>query len=404
MASYGYEAIDRTGKTVKGSVQADDQDKARADLRGQGLTVVTMTEQSALNKDINIQFKRKPSARDLSVFCNQFVAMNRAGVSILDSLRMLADATENVMLKEAIEGVRVSTEKGETLASSMEQYPKVFPSIMIHMVAAGEASGSLDVSLQRVGKQFETTSKTQALVKKAMIYPIVVLLVAIAVVIVMLVVVIPRYAEMFADLGSDLPGITKAVMRMSEFIQARWWLILIVVAALVTFFKSWSKTLSGQHALGKLAMMIPAVKNMVVKSASAQMARTLSTLIGSGVPLVEGVGITSTIMSNIWFKEALEDAKAQIMVGKPLSAPLEDCGLFPPMVYYMVRIGEETGNTEDMLDKLADYYEEEVEMAVASLMAAMEPMIIIVLAGVVGVLIGACMAPMLKMYQDLGNL
>ncbi len=404
MASYGYEAIDRTGKTVKGSVQADDQDKARADLRGQGLTVMTLTEQGALNRDINIQFKRKPSARDLSVFCNQFVAMNRAGVSILDSLRMLADATENVMLKEAIEGVRVSTEKGETLANSMEQYPKVFPSIMVHMVAAGEASGSLDVSLQRVGKQFETTSKTQALVKKALIYPIVVLVVAIAVVIVMLVVVIPRYAEMFADLGSDLPGITKAVMRMSEFIQARWWLIAIIVAALVVFFKTWSKTLSGQHALGKLAMLIPAAKNMVVKSASAQMARTLSTLIGSGVPLVEGVGITSTIMTNIWFKEALEDAKAQIMVGKPLSAPLEDCGLFPPMVYYMVRIGEETGNTEDMLDKLADYYEEEVEMAVASLMAAMEPMIIILLAGVVGVLIGACMAPMLKMYQDLGNL
>ena len=404
MASYGYEAIDRAGKTVKGSIQADDQDKARVELRAQGLTVMTLSEQGALNKDINIQFKKKPSARDLSVFCNQFVAMNRAGVSILDSLRMLADATENVMLKEAIEGVRVSTEKGETLASSMEQYPKVFPSIMIHMVAAGEASGSLDVSLQRVGKQFETTSKTQALVKKAMIYPIVVLIVALAVVVVMLVVVIPRYAEMFADMGSDLPGITKAVMRMSEFIQARWWLILIIVAALVVFFKSWSKTLSGQHALGKLAMMIPAVKNMVVKSASAQMARTLSTLIGSGVPLVEGVGITSTIMSNIWFKEALEDAKAQIMVGKPLSAPLEDCGLFPPMVYYMVRIGEETGNTEDMLDKLADYYEEEVEMAVASLMAAMEPMIIIVLALVVGVLIGACMAPMLKMYEELGNL
>ena len=404
MASYGYEAIDRAGKTVKGSVQADDQDKARADLRAQGLTVMTLVEQGALNKDINIQFKKKPSARDLSVFCNQFVAMNRAGVSILDSLRMLADATENVMLKEAIEGVRVSTEKGETLAASMEQYPKVFPSIMVHMVAAGEASGSLDVSLQRVGKQFETTSKTQALVKKAMIYPIVVLIVALAVVVVMLVVVIPRYAEMFADMGSDLPGITKAVMRMSEFIQARWWLIVIIVVALIVFFKSWSKTLSGQHALGKLAMSIPAIKNMVVKSASAQMARTLSTLIGSGVPLVEGVGITSTIMSNIWFKEALEDAKAQIMVGKPLSAPLEDCGLFPPMVYYMVRIGEETGNTEDMLDKLADYYEEEVEMAVASLMAAMEPMIIIVLALVVGVLIGACMAPMLKMYEELGNL
>lgn len=404
MANYGYEAIDKAGKGVKGSIVADSLDKARADLKAQGYTLLNLTEQNVLNKDINIDFGGWPSSRDMSVFCRQFVSMNRAGVTILDALKMLSESTENKKLKKAIEGVRVNAEKGETLANSMKDYPKVFPDLMVNMIAAGEASGSLDVSMERMATQFERSNKTKALVKKAMTYPIVVCFVAIAVVIVMLVVVIPSYADMFDDLGTELPGITLAVMAASNFIQSKWFIIIPVVAVAAVLISRFAKTDAGKHFFGKIAIKVPAIRNLVTKTASAQMARTLSTLLGSGVPLVEAVDIVAGTMTNIWFQEALETARDEIVIGRPLSSPLQECGLFPPMVYHMVHIGEETGNNEEMLDKLADYYEEEVEMAVQTFMTALEPMIIVVLAVIVGVLIGACMAPMLEMYSALDNL
>lgn len=404
MATFGYEAIDSAGKTQKGSIESDNIDKARQDLTGQGLIVVSVNEQNALTKDINIDIGGKPTARDLSVFCRQFVSMVRAGVTILDALKMLADATENKKLKQAIIEVRANAEKGESLADSLAQHPKIFPSLMINMVAAGEASGSLDKSMERMATQFERSNKTRALVKKAMMYPMVLCIVMIAVVVVMLAVVIPNYVTMFADLGTDLPGITKAVMAASNFIKNYWFILLPLVVGIVVGVKVFSATDTGKHFFGKIAIKLPLTKDLVIKSASAQMARTLSTLLGSGVPLIEAVDIVSGTMTNIYFKEALEDAKDEITIGQPLSRPLERCGLFPPMVYHMTRIGEETGNTEDMLNKLADYYEEEVEMAVQTLMAAMEPLIIVVMAAIVSVLIAACMAPMVAMYQAMDSL
>ena len=224
--------------------------------------------------------------------------------------------------------------------------------------------------------QLEKNSKTQAMLKKAMIYPVVVCIVAVIVTVVMLVKVIPSYEDMFKDLGTDLPWITKFYVNMSH----------------------------GKHVFGKITLKLPLFKKLTVKSAAAMMARTLSTLIGAGVPLIEAVDIVSGVMSNIYFKEALQDAREEITIGMPLSRPLQESGLFPPMVYQMIRIGEEAGSTEEMLDKIADYYDEEVEMEIQSLMAALEPMIIIVLAIVVGGLIAACMAPMVSMYQALDTL
>lgn len=404
MASYGYEAIDKEGKAKKGSVDADNMEAAKNELKKQGLFVVKMTEQNALTKDIDIDIGGKPTPRDLSVFCRQFVSMTRAGVTILEAMKMLCDSTENKRLKKALEEVRVSMEKGESLADSLGKFPKIFPSIMVNMVAAGEASGSLDKSLDRVAIQLERSSKTRALVKKAMIYPIVLLVVALAVVVVMLIVVIPSYADMFEQLGTELPGITLAVMAASDFLKAYWYILAIIVVGGIVGLKYFGTTNLGKHVYGKMALSVPAIKNMVVKSAAASMARTMSTLMGAGVPMVEAVDIVSKTMTNIWFEEALQEAKEQIMLGVPFSRPLETSKLFPPMVHHMVKIGEESGSVEDMLDKLADYYEEEVELAVQSLMAAMEPMIIIILAAIVGILIAACMSPMLKMYDALDSI
>lgn len=404
MASYGYVAINDSGKEIKGSVEADSTEKAKKELQTKGLIVLSLTEQNLLTRDINIEIGGAPTSRDLSIFCRQFVSMTRAGVSILDALKMLIDQTENKRLQRAVREIRVSVEKGETLANSIAEHPKEFPSLMVHMVAAGEASGSLDVALERMAVQFEKSAKTKALVKKAMIYPIVVAFVAVAVVILMLTVVIPSYSEMFEDLGTELPGITKAVIAASNFVKQWWFLLIPALILIVMGIRAYALTDVGKHVVGKLALKIPVVKNLAVKSASASMARTLSTLLAAGVPLIEAVDIVANTMENIWFKEALLDAKGQIMVGVPLSRTLETSGLFPPMVYHMTRIGEEVGNTEEMLTRMADYYDEEVEIATQSLMAVMEPMIILVLALTVGVLIGAVIAPMGTMYEALDSL
>lgn len=404
MAAYGYEALDRAGKTIKGSIDADTIDKAKSELKQQGLTLLNIKEQSLLTKDLNIEIGGYPKPRDLSVFCRQFVSMTRAGVSILEALKMLSEQTENKQLKKAVEGVRVSVEKGETLARSLKEYPKVFPELMVNMVNAGESSGSIDVALERMAVQFEKANKTRALVKKAMMYPIIVCLVAIAVVIVMLVVVIPNYATMFSELGTDLPGITKAVQAASNFIIGYWYILIPVIIVVAILLKMFSQTDMGKHVFHGLQLKIPALKNLKIKQASSQMARTMSTLLAAGVPLIEAVEIVGNTMDNVYFREAMDTCKNEIIIGQPLSRPLEEVGLFPPMVYHMVRIGEESGNTEEMLNKLADYYDEEVEMAVQTLMAAMEPLIIVVLAVIVGVLVAACMAPMLSMYSAMENL
>ncbi len=404
MAAYGYEAIDKAGKTVSGSIEAESIDKVRMDLKQQGLTVLEVKEQSLLSKDLNISFGGKPTTRDLSVFCRQFVSMNRAGVSILSTLKMLDEQTENKVMKEAVSGVRVSVEKGETFSSALAQYPKVFPELMVSLVAAGESSGSLDIALERMAVQFEKSTKIKSLVKKAMIYPVVVAVIALVVMIVMLVFVIPRYGNMFAEMDAELPGITLFMLACGNFLRTRWYIVVPVLAAVIVGLKLFSRTDSGKHVFHGLKLKIAVMKNLEIKQASSMMARTMSTLLASGVPIIEAVDIVGDTMENVYFKEAMDMCKNEIMIGQPLSRPLEQCGLFPPMVYHMVKIGEEAGNTEEMLTKLADYYDEEVEIAVQSLMAAMEPMIIVMLAGIVSLMIAAVMAPMIKLYDVLGQL
>lgn len=404
MASFGYEAINAKGATVRGSVEADNIDKATAMLKAQELIPVSVKEQDVLTKDMSFAFlSKKPDARAFSVFCRQFVSMAQAGVSLIDSLNMLSDQTENKVLRDAIREIQTEVEKGESLTVAMRKQ-KIMPPLLCSMVEAGEASGSLDIAFDRMAVHFEKDAKLKAMVKKAAIYPIIVIIVAIAVVIVMLRMVIPTFADMFKDMEMELPAITQGVIKLSDFLGERWLLIIIVVGGLVFGIRAFKKSSYGEMVFAKAGLRMPLFGSLTVKNSSARLARTLSTLLAAGLPLVEATGITADTMDNKIIKDALLAAKDEIVQGTPLSVPLKQCGLFPPMVYQMTRIGEEAGDIEGLLEKLADYYEEEVEMATASLMAAMEPMIIIVLAGIVGTLIGAVLAPMAKMYEGLDNL
>lgn len=403
MASFSYELVDQTGKIKKGTLEADSRDKALTLLKADGSIVTSLGEQDALSKDISFEIGGKPTPRDFSIFCRQFVSMIQAGVSLLDSLDMLGEQTENKRLAKATRAVKSSVEKGESLTESLREQ-KIFPHLLCSMVEAGEASGSLDTALDRMGTHFEKDARIKSLIKKAAIYPTVVAVVALVVVVVMLTFVVPSYSSMFEDLDTELPGITKAVVAASDFLKAKWYLIIIIAVAAVVFFKWFKGTKTGEYLFAKLGLTIPMFATLTVKSSTARFARTASTLLGAGMSLVDTVEITAGIIDNKIMSDALRDCKEEIVQGVPLSVPLKQCGLFPPMAYHMVKIGEETGDIEGLLEKLADYYEEEVEMATQSLMAALEPMIIVILAGIVCVLIGACMAPMLAMYNGLDNL
>lgn len=400
MATYDYVALDKSGKQIKKSMEAQNEERVKEFLKSEGLIPISVKEQTFLSKDISIGSK-KVKARDLSVFCRQFNSILSAGVTILNALQMLADQTENKTLREAIKQVQIDVEKGESLTSAMMKHKETFPPLLIHMVEAGEASGSLEIAFERMAIQFEKQAKVQSTVKKAMIYPVVVMLVAVVVVIVMLVVVFPQFQDMFDQLGSDLPMITKIVTAMSDFVKGFWWLLAVIVAGAVVGVRAFSKTPNGQLFFSRLALHMPAVGNLTVKSAAATLSRTLSTLLAAGIPLVDAVDITAKVMNNVIIRSALDESVDEIKRGVPLSVPLREAGVFPPMVHQMTRIGEETGNVESMLEKIADYYEEEVETATAALTSLLEPLMIVVLGVLIGFILLAIYMPILSMYSAL---
>ena len=403
--TFSYIILSKAGKEVKGTLEAANQQEAAQKLKEGGNTLISLTEANALSKEVEINLvKKKPKPRDLAVFCRQFVSIIDAGVPVTSALGMLGEQTENKMLANAALDCKMQIEKGTSLAEAMKDHPDVFSSLFVTLVEAGEASGSLDVSFNRMGTQFEKDAKIKGLIKKSAIYPIVVSVVAVAVVIIMLTFVVPQFETMLADLGSDMPVLTKIVVAASDFLIARWYIVLGVVALLAVGIIRYRKTEGGGRLFGRIGIKAPLIGKLTVKSSAARMARTLSTLLGSGIPMIEALDIVAKTMGNVHFREALQDAKDDVAMGDALSLSIERCGLFPPMVHHMIHIGEETGDLEEMLTKLAEYYEEEVELTTQQVMAAVEPLIIVVLALIVGCIVGAVMLPMVNMYTAMDNL
>ena len=403
MPAYAYEAVDKMGKKKRGNIEAASTDRAQSMLKGEGLIPLKVSEQSFLNNDVNIGGSGV-SKRDLSVFCRQFVSILNAGVPIVDAMGMMEDQTENKRLKKALGEVKANIAKGESFANALRERSDIFPSMMINMVEAGEASGSIDVSLDRMATQFEKDTKMAGMVKKALIYPIVVVCVAIIVMIVMMAFVIPNFMEMFKDMDTKMPGLTLAVMAAADFFKAYWYLVLGIIVVIVIALKVFSASQVGTEFLSKAAISIPAFKNFTVKTSSSRLARTLATLTSSGISMIDALDIAAKTMTNYMFRQAVIECKEEVKKGVPLSEPLKRSGLFPPMVVHMTKIGEETGDMDSMLTKMADYYDEEVEAATANLMSVMEPVIILVIAVFVGILVGACVMPMLSLYKGLDNI
>lgn len=404
MAEFTYVAMNEAGKRVKGNVLAENETLALEKLRLQDLYPTKLVPANIFNKEIDISIGKVATSRDLSVFCRQFVSMLSAGITIVTALEMLADQTENKHLARALRKVQEDIMQGETLADAMGNHKKIFPELMINMVTAGEAAGKLDVTFSRMADHFEKAEKTEGMMKKAAIYPVMVAVVAIVVVVIMLIKVVPAYADMFASMDVEMPGITLAVMNASDFMTHYWYVLLAIIVMVVAVGKAYKNTEDGKLAAGRMAISVPLFGKLNVKTISSLTARTLSTLIYSGMPLVDGLRLTARTVGNELYKRALNQAVVDVREGMTLSSSLKKSGLYPPMVSHMIGIGEETGELEDMLTKLADYYDTEVEMTTQTVMAALEPMIILIMAALVGIVIAACMAPMISMYSNMGNL
>lgn len=399
MAQYNYKAMDKNGKAKKGSIEAINLDKAKEKLKSEGLIVQDIKEQGAGKKGGGKKVKDK----DLAVFCKQFSAVLNAGVTIISALEMMSEQLENKTLKRALQEAQSYVQKGGTLADAFKLNPKVFPPIMINMTAAGEMSGNLEICFDRLTTHFETANALHSKVKGAVTYPIVILIVVVAVVAVLLVGVIPQFSQMFDDLGSELPAATQMLVNLSNFLQHKWYILVIIVAAIVIGLKAFGKTEPGSLMYAKIGIKFPLFGNLTIKSAAATFSRTMATLMASGISLIDAVEQVAKMINNRIIREALLDAKAQIAKGVPLSKPLRDCGIFPPMLPQMTKIGEETGNIEDMMDKVADYYEMEVNDATDALTAAMEPLIIVIMGVVVGGIVMAIYSPMLSMYDAVDS-
>lgn len=399
MPGFNYTAINRNGKRVRSSLDASSIETAKSSLRGAGYTILDIKEQTTLNRDIEIPFLGNPKAKDMAVFCRQFVSILRAGVSVASVLAMLGQQTSNKKLRAAIREMQADVEKGEALASSMRRHPKIFPTILVNMVSAGEASGNLEESFRQMELYFDRSKRTKSKVTSAMIYPCVLIVVMIVVLIVMMTKIIPNFLKTFEDMDAELPKITLGVMAVCNWFKVWWWVPLLVLAALIVGGVLFHRTDKGKHFFGWLARKTPVVGNLTVKTACATFCRTMEVLIGSGLTLTDSMDLAASNMGNIYYLEAIRDARALVAEGTPLRESLVRTGIFPPMVSNLVGVGEETGDLQSMMGKVADYYDEEVDEATKKLLNLMEPAIIIFMAVFVVIIVLAIYLPMINMTK-----
>lgn len=399
MPGFNYTAINRNGKRVRSSLDASSIETAKSSLRGAGYTILDIKEQTTLNRDIEIPFLGKPKAKDMAVFCRQFVSILRAGVSVASVLSMLGQQTGNKKLRAAIREMQADVEKGEALATSMRRHPKIFPAILVNMVAAGESSGNLEESFRQMELYFDRSKRTKSKVTSAMIYPCVLIVVMIVVLIVMMTKIIPNFLKTFEDMDAELPKITLGVMAVCEWFKSWWWVPLLVLAALIVGGVLFHRTNKGKHFFGWLARKTPVVGNLTVKTACATFCRTMEVLIGSGLTLTDSMDLAASNMGNIYYLEAIRDARGMVAEGTPLRESLVRTGIFPPMVSNLVGVGEETGDLQSMMGKVADYYDEEVDEATKKLLNLMEPAIIIFMAIFVVIIVLAIYLPMINMTK-----
>jgi type IV pilus assembly protein PilC len=400
VATFTYRARTRQGEILEDQVEGTDQMAVASSLRQQGLLVIDVKEESLAQKDILEPFKRvKPS--DIVVFTRQFATMINAGLPIVRALYVLSEQTENQKLKEVVVRVRKDVEAGLALSEALAKHPKVFSRLYVEMVRAGEIGGILDGVLLRIASQLEDDQELRRKVKSAMTYPTIVLILAILAASFMLIFIVPIFARMFEDLGGTLPLPTRIAMGLSNLLTSIFGVF--VYAAMiggVFLFLRWKNTEQGRRIWGRVVLRIPfKIGDVVQKVSLARFARTLGTLSAAGVPILQAIEITATSSGNWVVENALLKGRDAIREGIPIHKPLEDESVFPPMVTRMIAVGEETGDLDGMLTKIAEFYESEVDATVKALTSIIEPLMIVVVGGIVGGIIIAMYLPMFRIFE-----
>ncbi len=396
MATFVYSARTLTGELQTGEVDLPTRDDVVGYLRRQRLIPVKVEKKSA---SINISIGSGIKTRQVVIFTRQFATMINSGLPLVQSLEILAKQTESKALANVIDQVRYDVEAGNTLADSMRKHPKAFSDLYVNMVAAGEAGGILDVILLRLAAFLEKNDALARKIKGAMVYPGVIMTVAVAAVAILLIFVIPTFQAMFESAGVELPVPTQIVISLSEFLQSYWWGVVGIILAIGVALRQVYRTPAGQLAIDKLLLRVPIMGNLLLKAAIARFTRTLGTLVSSGVSILEGLEITARTAGNRVIHDAIMNSRASIAGGDTISEPLRKSGVFPPMVVQMINVGEQTGGLDEMLSKIADFYDEEVDAAVEALLSAMEPIMIVVLGTVVGGMIVAMYLPIFDMIN-----
>jgi len=400
MPTFAYSARTLTGELQAGEVDLPSRDDVVGFLRRQRMVPVKVEEKQASFSLPTIG--TGVSTRDIVVFTRQFATMINAGLPLVQSLDILAKQSENKVLREVVEQIQYDVEAGQTLADAMRQHSVIFSDLFVNMVAAGEAGGILDTILMRLATFLEKADALRRKIKGAMIYPGVIMTVAVGAVAILLLFVIPVFEEMFSASGVQLPGPTVFVITLSELLQARWYVMLGAILFGLFALRRYYKTPGGQLVIDKFMLHMPILGNLLRKGAIARFTRTLGTLISSGVSILDGLEITARTAGNRVIHDAIMESRASIAGGETIADPLRKSGVFPPMVVQMINVGEQTGGLDEMLTKIADFYDEEVDAAVAALLSALEPIMIVFLGVIVGGMIVAMYLPIFDLMNEVG--
>jgi type IV pilus assembly protein PilC len=403
MSSFAFKAVDLAGIPAKGEIEASDKKTVASQLRSKGLIVIDIEElKPASAGDILARFRRV-KADDLVIGTRQLSTMVSSGMSLLRALYVIEEQTENDLLCETWAEVRKDVEAGLAFSDALAKHPDVFNQLYVAMVAAGETGGILESTLQRIADQLEKDAALRRMIKAAMVYPILIAGFAFTVLIALVAFLVPVFEKIFKDFGGELPAITKFTVFLSHMLTGRWYLMIAIVAAVVYAFRTWKKSERGRVQWDKLKLRFPMkIGDIVQKVALARFSRTFSGLIAAGVPMLESIEITGKTSGNAVIEEAMSSVRESVKKGGTIGAPMRDVPeAFPAMVVQMIAVGEETGALETMLSKVADFYEQQVEAAIKALTSILEPVMIMMVGGIVGFIVISMYLPMFKVYDQI---
>jgi type IV pilus assembly protein PilC len=402
--TFAYEAIDAQGVAVKGKIDSDSADKAAASLANQSLIPMSLTVSgTGMQRDITIPgFGGRTSLKDLAIFSRQFASMTSSGLTLLRSLGILEDQTIKPKLKAAVTQVREDVQEGATLSSAMAKHPEQFPLLMVNMISAGEAGGFLDDALARIARMYEADANLRAKIKSAMTYPVIVLIFSMLLGTGVIVFIVPVFTKMFKNLGGKLPLPTQIMVDLSNNVY--WVLPTVLIGSFVTL-RAYRKAVQQNKAfrlkMDRIKLRLPVFGKLFTKLAISRWSRNLGTLLGVGVPIIQALDIVGGTSGNAVISEAMDDVREVVRMGGQMSTALETHPLFPTMVVQMLEVGEETGQITEMLDKVADFYDREVETATDSLTAALEPLLVVLMGAVIGTMVICLYLPMFSIYQHI---